>query len=217
MIKNVLIDSYMKNKIIYIFIIVLLSSCSNEQLNKKNVEVSSFNEKKNINETVKTMSPIIKDDFEGTYILDTFNVFSHKIILQSEVFLNQQNIYERVFEISLINKSDFAIVEIQNRMGVSAYQLFIRERNKKLEIFKQTSWDSIVFTMEIAKDDYTDERANLICLSQEIKPINGIIKISDDLNFTNENTKDCFACPQQYTTEECLQKKQSGEKFSWKK
>ncbi|MCO6565773.1 MAG: hypothetical protein J6581_10100, partial [Apibacter sp.] len=85
----------MKNKIIYIFIIVLLSSCSNEQLNKKNVEVSSFNEKKNINETVKTMSPIIKDDFEGTYILDTFNVFSHKIILQSEVFLNQQNIYER--------------------------------------------------------------------------------------------------------------------------
>ncbi|WP_141683092.1 hypothetical protein [Gilliamella intestini] len=207
----------MKNKIIYIFIIVLLSSCSNEQLNKKNVEVSSFNEKKNIHETAKTMSPIIKADFESTYILDTFDIFSHKIILQSDVFLDQLNIYERVFEISLINKSDFAIVEIQNRIGVSTYQLFIRERNKKLEIFKQTGWDSIVFTIETAKDDYTAERANLICLSQDIKPINGIIKIPDDLNFTNENTKDCFACPQQYTTEECLQKKQSGKKFSWKK
>jgi hypothetical protein len=209
----------MKNKIIYFFIIVLLiiSSCSNKQLNKENVKVSFFNEKKNIHETAKTMSPIIKDDFESTYILDTFDIFSHKIILQSDVFLDQLNIYERVFEISLINKSDFAIVEIQNRIGVSAYQLFIRERNKKLEIFKQTGWDSIVFKTEIAKDDYTAERANLICLSQEIKPINGIIKIPDDLNFTNENTKDCFACPQQYTTEECLQKKQSGEKFSWKK
>lgn len=209
----------MKNKIIYFFIIVLLiiSSCSNKQLNKENVKVSFFNEKKNIHETAKTMSPIRKDDFESTYILDTFDIFSHKIILQSDVFLDQLNIYERVFEISLINKSDFAIVEIQNRIGISAYQLFIRERNKKLEIFKQTGWDSIVFTTDTAKDGYTAERANLICLSQEIKPINGIIKIPDDLNFTNENTKDCFACPQQYTTEECLQKKQSGKKFSWKK
>lgn len=196
----------MKNKIIYFFIFVLLSSCSNKQLNTDNVEVSFLNEKKNIHETAKTMSSIIKDDSESTYILDTFNVLSHQVILQSKVYLNQQNIYERDFEISLINKLDYVIVEINNRIGVSAYQLFIRQRNNKLEIFKQTGWDSIVFTMEIAKDDYSAERGNLICLSQEIKPINGIIKIPDDLNFTNENTKDCFACPQQYTTEECLQK-----------
>lgn len=205
----------MKNKIIYFFIVVLLSSCSNKQLNTDNVEVSFLNEKKNIHETAKTMSPIIKDDSESTYILDTFNVLSHQVILQSKVYLNQQNIYERDFEISLINKLDYVIVEINNRIGVSAYQLFIRERNNKLEIFQQTGWDSIVFTMERAKDDYSAERANLICLSQEIKPINGIIKIPDDLNITNENTKDCFACPQQYTTEECLQKKQSGKKFRW--
>lgn len=205
----------MKNKIIYFFIVVLLSSCSNKQLNTDNVEVSFLNEKKNIHETAKTMSSIIKDDSESTYILDTFNVLSHQVILQSKVYLNQQNIYERDFEISLINKLDYVIVEINNRIGVSAYQLFIRQRNNKLEIFQQTGWDSIVFTMERAKDDYSAERANLICLSQEIKPINGIIKIPDDLNITNENTKDCFACPQQYTTEECLQKKQSGKKFSW--
>ena len=208
----------MKNKISYFFIIVLLCSCSNKQLNKEDVKVSFFNEKKNINETAKTMSPIIVgDDSESTYILDTLNVLSHKIIMQNEVFLNQQNIKERVFEISLINKLDYVIVEIQNRIGVSAYELFIRERNNKLEIFKQTGWDRISYKFEIAKDDYDNTNANLICLSQEIKPINGIIKIPDDLNFTNENTKDCFACPQQYTTEECLQKKQSGEKFNWKK
>lgn len=180
----------MKNKIIYFFIVVLLSSCSNKQLNTDNVEVSFLNEKKNIYETAKPMSPIIKDDSENTYILDTFNVLSHKLILQSKVYLNQRNIYERDFEISLINKLDYVIVEIQNRIGLSAYQLFIRQRNNKLEIFQQTGWDSIVFTMERAKDDYSAERANLICLSQEIKPINGIIKIPDDLNFTNENTKD---------------------------
>lgn len=209
------IDREMKNKITYFFIMVLLSSCSNKQLNTDNVEVSFLNEKKNIHETAKPISPIIKDDSENTYILDTFNVLSHKLILQSKVYLNQQNIYERDFEISLINKLDYVIVEIQNRIGVSAYQLFIRQRNNKLEIFQQTGWDSIVFTMERAKDDYSAERANLICLSQEIKPINGIIKIPDDLNFTNENTKDCFACPQQYTTEECLQTKQSGKKFRW--
>ncbi|WP_143425910.1 hypothetical protein [Gilliamella sp. wkB308] len=208
----------MKNKISYFFIIVLLSSCSNKQLNQENVKVSFFNEKKNIHETAKTMSPIIEDDdSENTYILDTFDIFSHKIILQSDVFLNYQNSYERVFEISLINKLDYVIIEIQNTIGVSAYQLFIRERNNKLEIFKQTGRDRILFTFEIAKDDYDSANASLICLSQKIKPINGIIKIPDDLNFTNENTKDCFACPQQYTTEECLQKKQSGEKFSWKK
>ncbi|OCG01816.1 hypothetical protein A9G10_03625 [Gilliamella sp. wkB308] len=221
MINNVLIDkidNVMKNKISYFFIIVLLSSCSNKQLNQENVKVSFFNEKKNIHETAKTMSPIIEDDdSENTYILDTFDIFSHKIILQSDVFLNYQNSYERVFEISLINKLDYVIIEIQNTIGVSAYQLFIRERNNKLEIFKQTGRDRILFTFEIAKDDYDSANASLICLSQKIKPINGIIKIPDDLNFTNENTKDCFACPQQYTTEECLQKKQSGEKFSWKK
>ncbi len=116
----------------------------------------------------------------------------------------------------MINKLDYVIVEIQNRIGVSAYELFIRERNNKLEIFKQTGWDRISYKFEIAKDDYDNTNANLICLSQEIKPINGIIKIPDDLNFANENTKDCFACPQQYTTEECLQKKQAGKKFNWK-
>ena len=220
MINNILIDkidNVMKNKISYFFIIVLLCSCSNKQLNQENVEVSFFNEKKNIHETAKTMSPIIEDDdSENTYVLDTFDIFSHKIILQSDVFLNYQNSYERVFEISLINKLDYVIVEIQNRIGVSAYELFIRERNNKLEIFKQTGWDRISYKFEIAKDDYDNTNANLICLSQEIKPINGIIKIPDDLNFTNENTKDCFACPQQYTTEECLQKKQAGEKFNWK-
>ena len=158
----------------------------------------------------------IKDDSESAHILDTFNVLSHKIILQSEVFLNHLNIYERVFEILMINKLDYVIVEIQNRIGVSAYELFIRERNNKLEIFKQTGWDRISYKFEIAKDDYDNTNANLICLSQEIKPINGIIRIPDDLDLANENTKDCFACPQQYTTEECLQKKQSGEKFNWK-
>lgn len=219
MINNVLIDkidNVMKNKISYFFIIVLLCSCSNKQLNQENVEVSFFNEKKNIHETAKAMSPIIENNFESTYILDTFDIFSHKIILQSDVFLNFQNSYERVFEISLINKLDYVIVEIQNTIGVSAYQLFIRERNNKLEIFKQTGWDRILFTFEIAKDDYDSANASLICLSQKIKPINGIIKIPDDLDLANENTKDCFACPQQYTTEECLQKKQSGEKFVWK-
>ena len=208
----------MKNKISYFFIIVLLCSCSNKQLNQENVEVSFFNEKKNIHETAKTTSPIIEDDdSENTYILDTFDIFSHKIILQSDVFLNSQNSYERVFEISLINKLDYVIVEIQNTIGVSAYQLFIRERNNKLEIFKQTGWDRILFTFEIAKDDYDSANASLICLSQKIKPINGIIKIPDDLDLVNGNNKDCFACPRQYSTEECLQKKQSGEKFSWKK
>ena len=207
----------MKNKIIYFFIIVLLCSCSNKQSNKENSEVGFFNEKKNINETAKTMSPIMKDNFGNTYILNIFDVFSQKLILQSEVFfIDYLNTYDQVFEISLINKLDYVIVEIQNRIGVSAYELFIRERNNKLEIFKQTGWDRISYKFEIAKDDYDNTNANLICLSQEIKPINGIIKIPDDLNFTNENTKDCFACPQQYTTEECLQKKQSGEKFVWK-
>lgn len=210
-------DNVMKNKIMYFFIIVLLCSCSNKQSNKENSEVGFFNEKKNINETANTMSPIIKDNFGNTYILDIFNVFSQKLILQSEVFfIDYLNTYDQVFEISLINKLDYVIVEIQNRIGVSAYELFIQERNNKLEIFKQTGWDRISYKFEIAKDDYDNTNANLICLSQEIKPINGIIKIPDDLNFTNENTKDCFACPQQYTTEECLQKKQSGEKFNWK-
>ena len=219
MINNILIDkidNVMKNKISYFFIIVLLCSCSNKQLNQENVEVSFFNEKKNIHETAKAMSPIIENNFESTYILDTFDIFSHKIILQSDVFLNFQNSYERVFEISLINKLDYVIVEIQNTIGVSAYQLFIRERNNKLEIFKQTGWDHILFTFEIAKDDYDSANASLICLSQKIKPINGIIKIPDDLDLANENTKDCFACPRQYSFEECLQKKQSGEKFVWK-
>lgn len=211
-------DNVMKNKISYFFIIVLLCSCSNKQSNNENAEVGFFNEKKNINETAKTMSPIMKDNFGNTYILNIFDVFSQKLILQSEVFfIDYLNTYDQVFEISLINKLDYVIVEIQNRIGVSAYELFIRERNNKLEIFKQTGWDRISYKFEIAKDDYDNTNANLICLSQEIKPINGIIKIPDDLNFTNENTKDCFACPQQYTTEECLQKKQSGKKFSWKK
>lgn len=69
------IDREMKNKITYFFIMVLLSSCSNKQLNTDNVEVSFLNEKKNIYETAKPISPIIKDDSENTYILDTFNVF----------------------------------------------------------------------------------------------------------------------------------------------
>ena len=210
-------DNVMKNKISYFFIIVLLCSCSNKQSNNENSEVGFFNEKKNINETANTKSPIIKDNFGNTYILDIFNVFSQKLILQSEVFfIDYLNTYDQVFEISLINKLDYVIVEIQNRIGVSAYELFIRERNNKLEIFKQTGWDRISYKFEIAKDDYDNTNANLICLSQEIKPINGIIKIPDDLNFANENTKDCFACPQQYTTEECLQKKQAGKKFNWK-
>ncbi len=42
------IDREMKNKIIYFFIVVLLSSCSNKQLITDNVEVSFLNEKKNI-------------------------------------------------------------------------------------------------------------------------------------------------------------------------
>lgn len=90
MINNVLIDkmdNVMKNKISYFFIIVLLCSCSNKQLNKENVEVSFFNEKKNIHEMAKTMSPIMKDNFGNTYILNIFDVFSQKLILQSEVFL----------------------------------------------------------------------------------------------------------------------------------
>ena len=210
-------DNVMKNKISYFFIIVLLCSCSNKQLNKENVEVSFFNEKKNIHEMAKTMSPIMKDNFGNTYILNIFDVFSQKLILQSEVFfIDYLNTYDQVFEISLINKLDYVIVEIQNRIGVSAYELFIRERNNKLEIFKQTGWDRISYKFEIAKDDYDNTNANLICLSQKIKPINGIIKIPNDLDLVNGNNKDCFACPRQYSTEECLQKKQSGEKFNWK-
>lgn len=119
-------DNVMKNKISYFFIIVLLCSCSNKQSNKENSEVGFFNEKKNINETANTMSPIIKDNFGNTYILDIFNVFSQKLILQSEVFfIDYLNTYDQVFEISLINKLDYVIVEIQNRIGVSSYELFI--------------------------------------------------------------------------------------------
>ena len=92
----------------------------------------------------------------------------------------------------LENHNDYAIISVRNTIGVSYYQIYIRENKKnQLEIFKEKAEDSVLVKVKINDDDFDSQPADLICLRQTTKVINDIIYVPDSLNLNIKNKKMC--------------------------
>lgn len=208
--RRLALNTILTSKInIFIFSIFYLLIVTNQSAALDNSSIISSEKKQNIPvytndkeigylyEQVNDIS--LLEENKPFFILEKFNVFSKSVIIKSDVTITGTRnnnkpsyFFNRIYDVALENHNDYAIISVRNTIGVSYYQIYIRENKKnQLEIFKEKAEDSVLVKVKINDDDFDSQPADLICLRQTTKVINDIIYVPDSLNLNIKNKKMC--------------------------
>lgn len=122
--------------------------------------------------------------------------------------------FEAEFRTEKKRKKDTISITLSNVNASEQYKFQYIKTNREI-LQKVTRQAFASYRYKIARDDYTDLPSTLICQKASSLKKNMVVDLRKDL-FGGALKKNCFSCPLELSTEDCIKMKKEGKEFTWK-
>ncbi|OXA89514.1 hypothetical protein [Flavobacterium hercynium] len=192
--------------VLFVFQVITAQDKSNLPVYSKKVIIGFVNEDSKV------------ESCNECYVLDTLKVLTKNILVKSEVQITKvadKTKFARLYTVEYIQKNKNGILKFNNIINSTFNELYIKNINGKLLIFRQLTYSNSSAKIKINEDDYVDFPSSLICMQNcNITIENNTLDFIDLFNYKKD--VECFNCPNRYSLQECIMIKKKKQKFSWK-